>query len=205
MATERISTDPPDLSSVFGALEDAQRARVVELFEAADARLTGVRDALDGRTEAGWETEGVVLETEVSGQAMIKVLVEDAKGTLTFTAELRPRNFFGDEEHPWQPGKPPLKMATDAWDVEGSVDVRFKTRVAGRPYTIQEQVHELEEHRHETPEAAAEAFAAMCEELAELAMSREATVAAWKPEEASGDETSSAATAAAAETDESED
>ena len=181
MSTQRISTDNPDVSPVFGVLDDAQRARVVEQLTAADKRLAGVHDALNQQTGGGWETEGVVLETEVSGQAAIKVSIEDAKGTITFSAELRPRNFFGDEDNPWQPGRPPLVMATDAWDVEGSVDVRFKTRVSGRPYTIQEQVVELEERRHETPEAAAEAFAALCAELAELALSREPTVAAWKP------------------------
>lgn len=205
MATQRISTDHPDLAPVFGVLDAAQRARVVELLEAADARLAAVHEALAERTDGGWETEGVVLETEVSGQAMIKVSVEDAKGTLTFAAELRPRNFFGDEEHPWQPGKPPLQMATDAWDVDGSVDVRFKTRVAGRPYTIQEQVVELEERRYETPEGAAEAFAASCEELAELALSREATVAAWKPEEKGGASPARAETEATGETDETAD
>jgi len=155
---------------------------MVAQLEAADARLSAVHEQLNEQTGGGWETEGVVLETEISGQASIRVSVEDAKGTVTFSAELRPRNFFGDEDNPWQPGRPPLQMATDAWDLEGSIDVRFKTRVAGRPYTIQEQVHELEERRYDTPEAAAEAFAALCDELAELALSREATVIAWKPD-----------------------
>jgi hypothetical protein len=205
MATQRISTDHPDLAPVFGALDDAQRARVVELLETADARLTAVHETLNERTDGDWETEGVVLETEVSGQASINVSVEDAKGTLTFAAELRPRNFFGDEENPWRPGRPPLVMATDAWEVEGSIDVRFKTRVAGRPYTIQQQVVELEERRRETPEAAAEAFAAICEELAELALSREATVAAWKPEEEAEEAPAGAATGATGGPDENDD
>ena len=52
----------------------------------------------------------------------------------------------------------------------------------GRPYTIQEQVVELDEERYETPESAVEAFVAACEKLVELALSRDPTVAAWKPE-----------------------
>jgi hypothetical protein len=75
-----------------------------------------------------------------------------------------------------------MRMATDAWDVEGAVNVRFKTRVATRPYTIQEQVLELDEGRSETAESAVAAFVATCEKLVELSLSREPTVAAWKPE-----------------------
>ena len=59
------------------------------------------------------------------------------------------------------------------WDVGGEVTVRYKTRVAGRPYTIQEQVLELEDERFESPEEAVRAFAALCERLASLALSRE--------------------------------
>jgi hypothetical protein len=182
MSTHPISTEHPDLSPVFGALEGESQARVVEQLTAADRHLAGVYATLVEQP-GGWQTEGVVLETEVSGQAAIKALLEDEKGSLTFSAELRPRNFFGNDASPWQPGRPPLVMATDAWDVEGSVAVRFRTRVAGRPYTIQEQVVELEERRYETPESAAEAFAAVCAELAELARSREPVVDAWRPEE----------------------
>lgn len=183
MATVRIATDQPDLTPVFGPLDDEQKARVVGHLVTADARLTALHETLsEQQPDCGWETEGVVLDTEISGQASIHVKVEDAKGTITFAAELRPGNFFGDEDNPWQPGRPPLVMATDAWDVEGSIDVRFRARVAGRPYTIQEQVHELEERRHDTPDAAAEAFAALCAELADLALSREATLLAWKPD-----------------------
>ena len=72
-------------------------------------------------------------------------------------------------------------MATDGWDVDGAVAVRFKTRVQGRPYTIQEQVEELEEQRYEGAVEAAEAFATRAGELAELALSREPTVEAWRP------------------------
>ena len=76
----------------------------------------------------------------------------------------------------------PMRMATDAWNVEGAVNVRFKTRVATRPYTIQEQVFEIDEARYETAESAVAAFVAACEKLAELSLSRDPTVAAWKPE-----------------------
>jgi hypothetical protein len=76
-------------------------------------------------------------------------------------------------------------MATDGWDVDGGVSVRFRTRVANRPYTIQEQVVALEEQRHESPLEAVAAFVSLCERLAELVRSREATVEAWKPDLAS--------------------
>ncbi len=183
MGTTRISTEHPDLTPVFGSLDDEQRTRIVELIEAADTRLSAVRETLAERSGAQWNSDGVVLETSISGQASIDVLVEEASGKLTFSLQLRPRNYFPTEEGMWQPGRPPLVMATDAWDLEGSVDVRFKTRVAGRPYTIQEQVTELEERRYEGPVEAVEAFAALAEELSELALSREPSVEAWKPEE----------------------
>jgi hypothetical protein len=130
----------------------------------------------------GFHSDGVVIETELSGQAMIKILVEDAKGAVTFSAELRPANFYGSEDHPWQPGRPPMVMSTDSWDVGGEVAVRFKTRVAGRPYTIQEQVFEIAEKRHETATDAVEAFVAVCAKLTDLALSRDPTLQGWKPE-----------------------
>jgi hypothetical protein len=183
MATTRISTDHPDLAPVFGRLDDEQRARISEVLAEADSRLSAVVEKLAAQVETTWKAPGVVLETSPSGQASIDAIIEEAAGKLTFSLQLRPRNYFPTEMAMWQPGRPPLVMTTDAWDLEGGIDVRFKTRVQGRPYTIQERVIELEERRHETAVAAAEAFAALAEELAGLALSREPTVAAWRPEE----------------------
>jgi hypothetical protein len=73
-------------------------------------------------------------------------------------------------------------MDTEAWDVGGEITVRFKTRVQGRPYTIQEQVLEIADERHDTPNDAVAAFRAVCERLVGLALSRDPTVAGWKPE-----------------------
>lgn len=181
MSTERI-TEKPDLSPVLGELEEDRAKGLTEQLIEADERVAALADTLNERGGVGFATEGVVLEQEWSGQAMIKVLVENEKRNLGFGAELRPQNFFGDEDNPWQPGRPPMVMKTDAWDVAGEVMVRFKTRVAGRPYTIQEQIVELAEKRHETPEAAVGAFVATCERLIELALSKEPLVAGWKPD-----------------------
>ncbi|HWE81169.1 MAG TPA: hypothetical protein VG265_05940 [Gaiellaceae bacterium] len=175
-------SDHPDLAPVFGQLDDDQRGRIAELLGEADARLAEAYEHL--ASQGTWNTEGVVLTTEVSGQASIDVLMEESAGKLTFEAQLRPSNYFPTEEGMWQPGRPPLVMATDGWDVDGAVSVRFRTRVAGRPYTIQEQVRQIEEARYDTPIAAAEAFAKACEKLAKLAASRDATVVAWKPDAA---------------------
>jgi hypothetical protein len=183
MATTRISSDQPDLSPVFGKQDEDAAAMLAEILAGADSAVTETVGKLNEQAaDAGFDTDGVVLETEVSGQAMVRVQVENAKRSVTFAAELRPHNFYGDEENPWQPGRPPLVMATDGWNVDAAVSVRYKTRVQSRPYTIQEQIEELEEERFETPEAAARGFAAVCERLAELALSREPTVAGWKPE-----------------------
>ena len=113
---------------------------------------------------------------------MIRVLVENAKRNVSFSAEIRPGNFFGDEENPWQPGQPPMKMWTETWDVEGAVSVRFKTRVAGRPYTIQEQIVEIPEKRFVTIDATLKAFAAAADKLVELGALARADGQAWKPE-----------------------
>jgi hypothetical protein len=182
MATERISTEEPDLAPVLGELDEQQRTAVTEKLSAADRRLAELAETLNERGGAGFATEGVLLEQEFSGQAQIRVMVENEKGNVGFAAELRPHNFYGDEDNPWQPGRPPMVMATDAWNVAGEVSVRFKTRVGGRPYTIQEQVVELAEKRYETVEEAIDAFAATCERLAELALSKSPDVAGWKPE-----------------------
>ena len=181
MATSRISTDHPDLTPALGPLDDSQQARITELLEGADARMTEAHEHLTAQGSS-WKTEGVVLTTELSGQASIDILVEESGGKITFEAQLRPRNYFPSEEAMWTPGRPPMTMATDGWDVDGGVSVRFKTRVANRPYTIQEQVVELEEQRYESAVEATEAFASLCERLATLAQSREATVEAWKPD-----------------------
>ena len=181
MATVRISTEQPDLAPVLGELGD-ESAELTAKLATADGKLTGIVETLNERGGNGFHSDGVVLETELSGQSMIKVLVEDAKGAVTFSAELRPGNFYGDEDHPWQPGRPPMVMSTDAWDVAGEVAVRFKTRVSGRPYTIQEQVYELAEKHFETASDAVEAFVGVCSKLADLALSREPTLPGWKPE-----------------------
>ena len=183
MTTNRISTESPDLDPVFGQLSDDERARVNELLARAETRLTATHAALEEKTGTTWNYAGVVLETEYSGQASIDAEIEEAGGKVTFSLQLRPRNFYPTEEEMWQPGMPPLQMATDAWDVEGGVAVRFKTRVAGRPYTIQEPVADIEEKRYEGAVAAAEAFADRADELADLADSREPTVDAWRPAE----------------------
>jgi len=184
MATIRISTDHPDLTPVFGPLDDEKTARVTELLEQADARLSDLQEKLSATTGTVWKSDGVVLETAVSGQASIDVLIEETGGKVSFALQLRPRNFFPTEEEMWYPGRKPLVMATDAWDIDGSVAVRFKTRVQGRPYTIQEPVAEIAEQRHEDAVAAAEALAARADELVELALSRDPTVDAWRPESA---------------------
>jgi hypothetical protein len=173
-------TDHPDLTPVFGRLDDEHRDRIDELLTEAHARLAETHEHLS--SQGTWHTEGVVITTEISGQASVDVLMEESAGKLTFEAQLRPSNYFPSEEAMWQPGRPPLVMATDGWDVDGAVSVRFRTRVAGRPYTIQEQVRQIEEARYDAPVAAAEAFAKVCEKLAKLATSREATVEAWKPD-----------------------
>ncbi|HEY4346434.1 MAG TPA: hypothetical protein VGM80_02520 [Gaiellaceae bacterium] len=183
MASIPVS-ESPDLTTVFGPLDDEQSARISELLEGAQARMTGVHEHLTAQGST-WKTDGVVVSNELSGQASVDILIEEANGKVTFEAQLRPRNYFPTEEGMWQPGRPPLKMATDGWDADGGVSVRFKTRVANRPYTIQEQVSELAEKRYATPVEAAEGFAAMCDKLAKLASSREPTVLAWKPDAAS--------------------
>ena len=181
MTTIRI-TERPDLSPVLGELDEEPAAQASDRLAAADAQLASVAETLNERGGVGFTTDGVVVEREISGQTMIKVLVENEKRSVVFGAELRPRNFFADPEHPWQPGRPPMVMATDAWDVEGAVSVRYKTRVSGRPFTILEQVVAIAERHYDTAESAVEAFVAACDRLAELALSREPTLPGWKPE-----------------------
>lgn len=181
MASIRV-TENPDLSPVFGELDDERAASVQERLAAVDAQLSALAGELNEQGGVGFATEGVLLETELSGQAMVKVLVENAKRNVTLGAEIRPANFFGDEENPWHPGQPPMKMWTETWDVEGALSVRFKTRVAGRPYTIQEQMVEIPDKRFVTIDATLKAFAAAADKLVELARSREPTLQAWKPE-----------------------
>jgi hypothetical protein len=178
----RIATERPELSPVLGELEEEQARTLTEGFADTDAQLAELTDTLNERGGNEFHTEGIVLESEVSGQTMIKVLLEDAKGSVGFTAELRPWNFYGHEDHPWQPGRPPMVMETDAWEVGGEVTVRFKTRVQGRPYTIQEQVLEIADERYGSADEAVAAFLAVCERLHKLALSREPTLAGWKPE-----------------------
>ena len=140
MTASRISDEKPDLSPVLGELDEEQAGRLQTELSAADEALTGVVTTLDQRGGDGFHSEGVILEREVSGQALIRVLLEDAKGAVGFGAELRPKNFYANDGNPWQPGRPPMVMDTSGWDVGGEVTVRYKTRVGARPYTIQEPV-----------------------------------------------------------------
>ncbi len=94
MPTERI-TEQPDLSPVLGELDEEQAAALTAKLAAADEQLAALADTLNERGGVGFSTEGVVLEREWSGQALIKVLVENEKRNVGFGAELRPQNFFG--------------------------------------------------------------------------------------------------------------
>jgi len=179
--TQRI-TDGPDLGAVLGELDDDAKAQFVEQLEAADARLAGLVETLaerSGRTT--WETTGVGVASFESGQTMVNGVVQDPEEGMFFSVELRPGNFF-DDVRPWRPGEAPRLMSTDAWDVEGEVQVKTVTRIQGRKYTVQESVAELPEQRHETAEAAVAAFAAYVDDLVELALSRDPVASAWQSE-----------------------
>ncbi len=173
--SEQITADGLDLTPVFGELDDDTKGRVLEELRRADATLVALRD------ELGLEGDGLTLERYPSGQTEVAGLMRGAEGKLTFEAGLRPRNFFS--ESPWQPGRPPRAMITDAWDVDGYVRVMVRRPVGGHKYTIQETGAEIEERRFESATEAAAGIAAVCEQLAELARSREPTVDAWAPPE----------------------
>jgi hypothetical protein len=181
---ERVRiTEKPELAPVLGELEEGQQTNVLEQLEEADARLAALRDELAERSgRDSWTTTGVALERLESGQARILGEVDDAGEGMTFQLELRPRNFF-NEDNPWRPGQPPRPMATDAWDLEGAVLVMRQTRISGRKYTVQETAEELPEARYTSVDEAVGAFAAMAEELAGLALSRDPLPSAWFEEE----------------------
>jgi hypothetical protein len=192
--TTRITEDP-DLGIVLGELADGDKTRVRGQLESADARLAELCETLGQRSgRTTWETTGISLQTFESGQAMITGVVSDPEEGLTFSVELRPKNFF-DEERPWRPGEAPRPMATDGWDVEGEVRVMTVTRIQGRKYTVQESAAELPEQRHDSLDGAVGALATYTDELIELALSRDPVAASWQSEqedaggeEAEGDE-----------------
>jgi|GEM_PF-4866620 hypothetical protein len=167
-----ITSDDLDLEPVFGALDAETRERVLAELRRGDEALRAVA------AELGIESEGLVLSTYPSGQTEVAATLRAAGGKLSFEVGLRPRNFFSPH-NPWRPGQPPRPMQTDAWDVDGAVNVMVRRLVGQHKYTIQEQAVELETTRYESPVEAAAALAACCERLAELARSREATVEAW--------------------------
>jgi hypothetical protein len=169
-----------DISLVLGDLEGDRRAQIQEQLDAAGSRLQELMASLaekSGRTS--WATRGVYVEVFESGQSMIKGAVRDPEEQMEFNVELRPSNFF-DEARPWRPGEPPRPMSSSAWDVEGEALVNRVAKVSGRKYTIQENVAELDEQRFDSPEDAVAAFVKYVNELAELALSREPTTAAWQ-------------------------
>ena len=77
----------------MGLLDDAIREHL-ELKRRRGADPTEVerleREALGPVRRGAQASEGVLLETELSGQAMIRVLVENAKKSVSFAAEIRP-------------------------------------------------------------------------------------------------------------------
>ena len=171
---------PPDIGLVLGALDDDRRASIQEQLDVADKRLAELTATLTERSGRDtWATSGVHVELYESGQAMIAGVVDDPAEGITFNVELRPSNFF-DEQRPWRPGEAPRPMATNAWDVEGEALVLKVTKVSGRKYTITESAAELEEQRHDTPEAAVAAFVGYVDDLAELALSRDPVAASWQ-------------------------
>lgn len=169
-----------DIALVLGELDDEQRAAIQEQLDAVDARLAEVTATLAERSGRDtWTTTGVHVELFESGQTMIKGFTRDTDAEIEFNVELRPSNFF-DETRPWRPGEPPRHMGTGQWDVEGEVLVMRVAKVSGRKYTIQETAADLEESRHDSPEAAVAAFAKYVDDLIELALSRDPTTEAWQ-------------------------
>ena|SRR5438067_202197 len=168
--TQAIGSPELDLAPVFGALDDETKEQVLAELRRADATLTALRDELELDGE-------LTLEQYPSGQTEVIATLQGAAGKLTFEAGLRPRNFFS--ETPWQPGRGPRPMATDAWDVDGFVRVMVRRLVGTHKYTIQETPEELGEQRFDAPVEAAKALADTCERLVKLARSREPTVEAW--------------------------
>jgi hypothetical protein len=175
--SQPINSEDLDLSPVFGALDEDTRNQVLSELRRAEATLAALRDELE------LSGEPLTLARYPSGQAEIVTNLQGAAGKLTFEAGLRPRNFFS--ETPWQPGYAPRSMMTDAWDVDGNVRVMVRRLVGTHKYTIQETPEEIEEQRYGSPTEAAAALAAVSEQLAELARSREPTVEAWAPPEPS--------------------
>jgi hypothetical protein len=174
-SSQTITADDLDLTPVFGAVEDETKSRVLEELRRADATLVAVRD------ELGLEGDGLTLERYPSGQSEITGILQGGDGKLTFEAGLRPRNFFS--ESPWQPGRAPRSMMTSAWDTDGYIRVMVRRPVGGHKYTIQETGAEIDEQHFDSAVEAAAGLAAVCEQLAELARSREPTVDAWTPPE----------------------
>jgi hypothetical protein len=169
-----------DISLVLGELDEERRAQVQEQLDGIDRRLEQLTETLAERSgRESWQTDNVRVEVFESGQSMIKAGVSDPEEGIEFGVELRPGNFF-DEGSPWRPGQPPRPMNTSAWDVEGEALVQRVAKVSGRKYTIQESVGELEEQRFDSPEEAVAAFARYVDDMAELAVSKDPTVAAWQ-------------------------
>jgi hypothetical protein len=176
-SSQPITADDLDLTPVFGAVDDETKVRVLEELRRAEAALVAVRD------ELGLEGDGLTLERYDSGQTEVTGILRGGEGKLTFETGLRPHNFFS--ESPWQPGRAPRSMMTNAWDTDGYIRVMVRRPVgpAGHKYTIQETGAEIDEQHFESPIEAAAGLAAVCEQLAELARSREPTVDAWTPPE----------------------
>ena len=179
-AIEETSTpvDEADLTAVFGPeAGDDVRAAIV----AADARLRELRDALAARSGGEWETAGLTLETQPSGQTSIDGTLVNPGERLRFAVQLRPENYFSG--HPWRPGHAARPMSTNGWDVDGQVTVTVVRHVLNKKYPIQENGGELEERHFTSPAEAAAGLVTAVEELAALAGSREPTAAAWTPPE----------------------
>jgi hypothetical protein len=173
--SHRITADT-DVGPVFGPLDDDERAAVLEQLLRVDERLEELRDRLGD----GWTTEGVELQTLPSGQASMRGQVARDDGSLTFSAELRPGNYFSDV--PWRPGEPPRPMETDAWDVDGAVYANVRRYLLNKKYWVQETVAETEPRRFTNAADAATGLLSAVAELTDLALSREPTVEAWAPE-----------------------
>lgn len=167
-----------DLSPVFGQFADDE---VKQAIARADERLRRLRDELAERSGHDWQTEGLTLETQPSGQASVRGTLDDAEERLTMGVELRPENYFS--EHPWRPGHAARPMSTNGWDVDGIVYVIVERRVLNKKYPIQATGAEVEERHFTTAAEAAAGLVSAVEELAALAGSREPTAAAWTPPE----------------------
>jgi hypothetical protein len=176
MPTELVTeAKPAYLGFVFGPLTSEMHQSVVETVARAGDHLFSLADALRDRDGQTWEFPGIKVMTGEPAEAFLFGAVESDR--LGFCVGLTPE--YRPLKKPWRPWNGPRPI--DAWELSAEIN-RLDINAVDYDHVSEDGsvLVRFPGLRLEDPERACQSLVAGCSKLRELALSRPASIEAWR-------------------------